>query len=196
VWNRASMANHNHLLGKMAGLDGIKTGYTVDSGFTLAASAQRGNRRLIAVVLGEPSVVQRNRDASDLLEAGFSVLDRRGLGQAVTVASVLPTLNHTALRMEGAVEQGDSDEAERPARVVPVRRAAHGRAAHTTHATHAKSSGKHGAGKHATTKKASGKASAKHGTSKTATKSAAKKTSTKSTKKTSSSSKPTHHHKR
>jgi D-alanyl-D-alanine carboxypeptidase len=176
VWNRSSMANHNHLLGKMAGLDGIKTGYTVDSGFTLAASAQRGNRRLIAVVLGEPSVVQRNRDASDLLEAGFSVLDRRGLGQAVTVASVLPTLNHTALRIEGAVEQGDSDEGDRPVRAAPVRRTMHAR-------VHAK----------AGSKKAATKKSGKHASAKAAS----KKTTSKSTaKKAGSKSKPTHHHKR
>jgi D-alanyl-D-alanine carboxypeptidase len=123
MWKRATLINHNHLLGKMTGLDGIKTGYTVDSGFTLAASALRGNRRLIAVVLGEPSLAERNRDASALLEAGFSVLDRRGLGQAVTVASVLPTLDHPALRVEPTIEQGASDDEER----APVRSSRHGR---------------------------------------------------------------------
>ena len=111
IWQRQDLINHNHLLGKMVGLDGIKTGYTLDSGFTLAASAQRGDRRLIAVVLGEPSLVVRNRDASALLEAGFSLLDRRMLGQQETVASMLPALNHSALRIEPAIEQGASDEA-------------------------------------------------------------------------------------
>jgi D-alanyl-D-alanine carboxypeptidase/D-alanyl-D-alanine carboxypeptidase (penicillin-binding protein 5/6) len=116
VWQRSTMINHNHLLGKLAGVDGIKTGYTVDSGFTVAASAQRGNRRLIAVVLGEPSLVARNRDSTALLDAGFSVLDRRGLGQSVDVASALPSLDHPALRVEPAVEQGASDESDdRPA---------------------------------------------------------------------------------
>jgi D-alanyl-D-alanine carboxypeptidase len=128
VWNRATLINHNHLLGKMYGMDGIKTGYTVDSGFTLAASAVRGDRRLIAVVLGEPSLVARNRDAQALLEAGFSVLDRRAVGQEVTVASVLPTLDHPALRVEPYVEQGASDEgapllAPRPLLVRAVERA-------------------------------------------------------------------------
>ena len=117
VWQSATLINHNHLLGKMAGLDGIKTGYTVDSGFTLAASAQRGNRRLIAVVLGEPSLVTRNRDAASLLEAGFSVLDRRGLGQIVTVASVLPETDHSPLRTEPLIDQGASDEPDAPVRV-------------------------------------------------------------------------------
>ncbi|WP_298686153.1 D-alanyl-D-alanine carboxypeptidase family protein [uncultured Sphingomonas sp.] len=130
VWQNATMINHNHLLGKMAGLDGIKTGYTVDSGFTLAASAQRGNRRLVAVVLGEPSLVVRNRDAQNLLEAGFSVLDRRGVGQAVTVASVLPQTDHSALRLEPPVDQGASDEPDTP---MPARRAVQ-RAAPDRHA--------------------------------------------------------------
>jgi D-alanyl-D-alanine carboxypeptidase len=122
VWQSATLINHNHLLGKMAGLDGIKTGYTVDSGFTLAASAQRGTRRLIAVVLGEPSLATRNRDAATLLEAGFSVLDRRGLGQVVTVASVLPATDHSPLRTEPLIDQGASDEPDAPVR---VRHAAH-----------------------------------------------------------------------
>ncbi len=122
VWQSATLINHNHLLGKMAGLDGIKTGYTVDSGFTLAASAQRGDRRLIAVVLGEPSLVTRNRDAASLLEAGFSVLDRRGLGQVVTVASVLPPEDHSPLRIEPAIDQGASDEPDASA---PARRTTH-----------------------------------------------------------------------
>jgi D-alanyl-D-alanine carboxypeptidase len=187
VWNRANMVNHNHLLGKMAGLDGIKTGYTVDSGFTLAASAQRGNRRLIAVVLGEPSIVQRNRDASDLLEAGFSVLDRRGLGQAVTVASVLPTLNHTALRLENAIEQGDSDESDRPARrLAPARLVARPRAhlaARVPH--HPVRAARAGKSSRKAAVKTSSKHAAAHGSAK---KGAAKKAGSKS--------KPTHHHRR
>ncbi len=122
VWQRSTMVNHNHLLGKLEGVDGIKTGYTVDSGFTVAASAQRGNRRLIAVVLGEPSLVARNRDSTALLDAGFSVLDRRGLGQVVSVASVLPGVDHPALRVEQATEQGASDDGDdRP--VAPARHA-------------------------------------------------------------------------
>ena len=148
VWQRSTLINHNHLLGKMVGLDGIKTGYTVDSGFTLAASALRGNRRLIAVVLGEPSINERNRDASALLEAGFSVLDRRGLGQAVTVASVLPTLNHPALRIEPASAEGAADDAAPSARHGRRRGRMHGRmqaagAEGQAHAAHRKSAHRH-----------------------------------------------------
>ena len=124
VWMRSTMINHNHLLGKVIGVDGIKTGYTVDSGFTVAASAIRGNRRLIAVVMGEPSLVARNRDSTALLEAGFSVLDRRGVGQSVDVASVLPGVDHPALRVEPATEQGASDDDDGRSAPAPVRHAA------------------------------------------------------------------------
>ena len=116
-YERQSFTNHNHLLGKMTGLDGIKTGYTVDAGFTLAASAQRDGRRLIAVVLGEPSIAARNRDVTALLDAGFAVLDRRRAGEETSVAANLPTLNHPALRIAALTgEQGSRNDlsAHRP----------------------------------------------------------------------------------
>jgi D-alanyl-D-alanine carboxypeptidase/D-alanyl-D-alanine carboxypeptidase (penicillin-binding protein 5/6) len=111
TFGRQTFTNHNRLLGKVIGLDGIKTGYTVDAGFTLAASAMRSNRRLIAVVLGEPSIGVRNRDATNLLEAGFRVLADREAGQPQTVAEVLPTVSHPAFRSAFVTEQGSDDEA-------------------------------------------------------------------------------------
>jgi D-alanyl-D-alanine carboxypeptidase/D-alanyl-D-alanine carboxypeptidase (penicillin-binding protein 5/6) len=104
--------NHNHLLGKVVGLDGIKTGYTVDAGFTLAASAMRNNRRLIAVVLGEPSIVVRNRDATNLLEAGFRVIADRANGQQTNVADVLPLVSHPAFRNAMVTDEGSDDEGD------------------------------------------------------------------------------------
>jgi D-alanyl-D-alanine carboxypeptidase len=98
--------NHNRLLGKLTGLDGIKTGFTNDAGYTLAASAIRNGQRLITVVLGEPSIPARNRDVTALLDAGFTVLERRRAGEETTVAFNLPTLNHPALRLANAGEMG------------------------------------------------------------------------------------------
>ncbi|MDE3084334.1 MAG: D-alanyl-D-alanine carboxypeptidase, partial [Verrucomicrobiota bacterium] len=46
------MNNHNHLLGHINGCDGLKTGYTAGAGFCLAATAQRGPHRIIAVIMG------------------------------------------------------------------------------------------------------------------------------------------------
>jgi D-alanyl-D-alanine carboxypeptidase len=52
--------NHNHLLGQVEGVDGIKTGYTRASGFNLVTSIRRGNRHLVAVVLGGRSASSRD----------------------------------------------------------------------------------------------------------------------------------------
>ncbi len=49
----------------------MKTGFICDSGFNIVASATRDGRRLVAVVLGEPSVASRSDRASNLLENGF-----------------------------------------------------------------------------------------------------------------------------
>ena len=70
-WANRTIANHNHLLGRVPGVDGIKTGYTVDAGYNLAASAKRHGKRLIAVVMGERSAAARDVRVSHLLEAGF-----------------------------------------------------------------------------------------------------------------------------
>jgi D-alanyl-D-alanine carboxypeptidase len=63
--------SHNGLLRDFPGADGMKTGFICDSGFNIVASATRDGRRLVAVVLGEPSVASRRDRASNLLENGF-----------------------------------------------------------------------------------------------------------------------------
>lgn len=114
-YGKQKYSNHNRLLGKVLGVDGIKTGYTLDAGYTLAASAVRDGRRLIAVVLGEPSIAIRNRDATALLETGFTVIKGRALGQRTTVAESLPQTSHPAFRGGPTIEQGSDGEA-RPTR--------------------------------------------------------------------------------
>lgn len=71
-WRGQVRPNHNRLLGKVPGVDGIKTGYTVPAGFNLAASARRGGRRIIVVVLGARTADARDLLVANLLEAGFS----------------------------------------------------------------------------------------------------------------------------
>jgi len=61
VFRGNNMRNHNHLLGRVDGVDGIKTGYTRASGFNLVTSVHRGRRYIVAVVLGGRS--SRRRDA-------------------------------------------------------------------------------------------------------------------------------------
>ena len=65
------MKNHNRLLDRYAGADGIKTGFIRASGFNLAASAERDGIRLIAVVLGARSPRARDLHTMGLLERGF-----------------------------------------------------------------------------------------------------------------------------
>jgi D-alanyl-D-alanine carboxypeptidase len=69
--------NHNNLLGRYDGVDGIKTGYIDAAGYNLVASAKRDGRRVIAVALGGRSAAARDRRVAELLDVGFKQLPRR-----------------------------------------------------------------------------------------------------------------------
>lgn len=64
--------SHNRLMETYQGMDGLKTGYIVPSGFNLVASAKRGNTRLIGVIFGGKSTAARNTQMAKLLDAGFA----------------------------------------------------------------------------------------------------------------------------
>jgi D-alanyl-D-alanine carboxypeptidase len=101
---------HDHLLGSVPGVDGLKTGYTAASGFNLASSAVRDGHRLIGVVLGGSSVAARDQHMEDLLNTSFSVMRRRALGEHVTVAQNLFEPAPTGPITRPATEQGDGDQ--------------------------------------------------------------------------------------
>lgn len=105
-----TMRNHNGLLFSMAGVDGIKTGYTNASGYNVAVSAVRNNRRLIGVVLGAPSTAARNSNAQDLLLTGFNVMDRRARGERITIAQNMFEPAPAGPMMRPMVAQGDSED--------------------------------------------------------------------------------------
>lgn len=65
--------NSNKLLGRIEGVDGLKTGYVSASGFNIIVTAERNNRRLLAVVLGGRTSAVRNREATKILEASFNM---------------------------------------------------------------------------------------------------------------------------
>lgn len=67
--------NHNRLLGKYEGMDGIKTGYIRASGFNLVSSVTRGDHRVIGVVFGGKSSKHRNQIMAKILDKGFTKLD-------------------------------------------------------------------------------------------------------------------------
>ncbi len=73
---RMSLPNTNRLVGRVQGVDGLKTGFTAKARFNLVTTAQRGSRRLIAVVLGGQSSRLRFHTAENLLEWGFAHLPR------------------------------------------------------------------------------------------------------------------------
>lgn len=105
-----TMGNHNHLLGQMPGVDGLKTGYTNASGYNLATSAVRDNRRLIVVVLGGPSNAARDHNAQDLLLTGFDVLERRARGEKIVIAQNLFEPEPSGPMTLASSEEGDVDQ--------------------------------------------------------------------------------------
>jgi D-alanyl-D-alanine carboxypeptidase len=68
TWRGRKMRNHNRLLGRVKGVDGIKTGYTRASGFNLVTAVHRGDRNIVAVVLGGKSGRWRDARMRDLIE--------------------------------------------------------------------------------------------------------------------------------
>jgi len=82
VYNGILQGNRNSLLYKNMGVDGLKTGYTQESGYGLASSAKRGDRRLILVAHGLPSKKARGRESERLLEWGFRDFNNYALFRA------------------------------------------------------------------------------------------------------------------
>ncbi len=76
VYKREVITNHNHLMESFEGMDGLKTGFTNASGFNLAASAVRNNRRLIVIVFGGKSAASRDAHVAELFNKGFAMLSR------------------------------------------------------------------------------------------------------------------------
>ncbi len=64
--------NHNGLIGRYPGADGMKTGFTCAAGFNLVASAVRGQRKVLVVVMGDASARIRTAHAADLFDRAFS----------------------------------------------------------------------------------------------------------------------------
>lgn len=83
------LVNTNRMLKFYQGMDGLKTGYTSDSGFNLTATASRNNLRLISVVMGGETSKLRNQDTSILLDYGFNTYKSLNLyKKGETIATV------------------------------------------------------------------------------------------------------------
>lgn len=66
------LVNHNKLVRFFKGCDGLKTGFTDDAKYCISATAIRDNVRMLAIIMGAPNYKVRNRDASMLMNFGFS----------------------------------------------------------------------------------------------------------------------------
>jgi D-alanyl-D-alanine carboxypeptidase (penicillin-binding protein 5/6) len=91
TYNNIKQGNRNPLLYKDMGADGLKTGHTEDGGFGVTASAKRGDRRLILVLNGLPSMKARSAESERLMDWGFREFDNYALfkrNEAVTDADV------------------------------------------------------------------------------------------------------------
>ena len=110
-WRGQSIRNHNHLLGSVEGVDGIKTGYTRASGFNLVTSMRRGNRHLIGVVLGGRSGGSRDAIMRNLLA--------ENLEKGATTHTVAAVTERS-----GADNTEVADASDTPARAAPQVQAA------------------------------------------------------------------------
>ncbi|MDX2234446.1 MAG: D-alanyl-D-alanine carboxypeptidase family protein [Hyphomonadaceae bacterium] len=125
-WRNVYSRNHNSLLGRIQGVDGIKTGYTRASGFNLASSAERNGHRIFAVVMGGASAASRDAQMAYLIDNAFAQIEARTSGKpmppqahytSLPTNRVTVTIPETAAplppAMAGAVEElEDMGEAE------------------------------------------------------------------------------------
>lgn len=123
------MVNHNRLLGKVAGVDGLKTGFTNGAGYCLAATAERGGRRIIVIVMGSPDSKTRDLKVIELLERGFA-MQPAALSTVKTEApaatpaqpAALPTVKTERIPSAAPAPPGESSTAKEPVfifRVIP-----------------------------------------------------------------------------
>lgn len=71
------LVNHNKLVRFFNGCDGLKTGFTNEAKYCISATAQRNGVRMLSIIMGAPTYKIRNKDASMLLNYGFSLFERK-----------------------------------------------------------------------------------------------------------------------
>ncbi|WP_281520342.1 D-alanyl-D-alanine carboxypeptidase family protein [Massilicoli timonensis] len=87
------LVNTNKLLKQYPGVDGLKTGFTQEAMSCITATAKKERVRLIAVVMKEPNSKQRNLEAKQLLDYGFSQMTQGILMKKDTVAETITLEN-------------------------------------------------------------------------------------------------------
>jgi len=110
TWKGETLRNHNHLLGRVDGMDGIKTGYTQASGFNLVASVRRNDRHIVSVVLGGSSAGARDARMRSLIE---DYIDRATPQKNMMVAGAAAAKADAARKEEARREETRRDEARK-----------------------------------------------------------------------------------
>jgi serine-type D-Ala-D-Ala carboxypeptidase (penicillin-binding protein 5/6) len=87
AWNGITQSNRNRLLWLDPSVDGVKTGFTEAAGYCLIASARRGERRLVSVVMGAQSDALRMSESQKLLNFGFLAFDTQRLYKKGDIAA-------------------------------------------------------------------------------------------------------------
>ncbi|PWB91416.1 D-alanyl-D-alanine carboxypeptidase [Methylocystis sp. MitZ-2018] len=124
AYNGALHRNHNHLLGQVEGMDGIKTGYTRASGFNLLTSVRRRGHHIVAVVMGGKTAYGRDRIMAGLIEenidGGSSVRTAAAVSEDPRALEAQERLaSERAQRAERAAERAQQIAAERLAYAAP-----------------------------------------------------------------------------
>jgi D-alanyl-D-alanine carboxypeptidase len=96
TYHGETMSNHNHLLGRVEGVDGIKTGYTQASGFNLVTSVHRNNRHIVAVVLGGSSAGARDAKMRSLIEEHMARAATQHTAPVIAEGAVAMPVTRTA----------------------------------------------------------------------------------------------------
>jgi D-alanyl-D-alanine carboxypeptidase len=104
----ATIMNHNHLLDRVEGMDGIKTGYTRASGFNLLTSVKRNGHYIVAVVLGGPSAGTRDRIMAGLIEDQIGDAATVHTAPAITDTSTSPRIAEAAASRETSPQPAGS----------------------------------------------------------------------------------------
>ena len=107
-----SIRNHNHLLGVIDGVDGIKTGYIHDSGFNIVTSIRRANHHIVAVVFGGRSAEARDARVRSLIDNNINIAAVKR-----TAPPVIEGWDTAVARKDGKDRKDDDRTGSSPVRV-------------------------------------------------------------------------------
>ena len=121
TYHGRNIRNHNNLLGRVEGIDGIKTGYIRKSGFNLISSMRRGDRHLVAAVLGGSSGRWRDARMKSLLEQTWMLASTHRQSKAIEVAEAIDAPARSRAADVEEVEQAETQApSEAPTRPEPI----------------------------------------------------------------------------